>query len=688
MKHSKSQSFLFFCLWCISLNALAITSIQLEADKSWSEQFNIKGLTLSLELTPAGFSLKGRALQLELPAPIGIVTNLVVDCPKPQWQQTTYRCDHGEISFDHPLLGHQHVTFSLLVDEQNTLTQLTLNELRLGEGKLSLEGVKQAEQWRISMEAEAIPISKLQPIIASAANEELSSTLNKWHYQAALTATIDITGNSSEIQSVKADWQSIDTNISNTSASQVSENLSLEGNLSLNLIEEKWQWSTNLELFSGQLYSEPVFLDMSTDPIELSAKGMSDPKWQTITVTDLQFKQGDSTKLSGQVTLLKGQLSALSISLNADDLDSLYRSWLQPFLHGTSVADLTLSGRGHATIQQHDDQYELMTKLDNVDVNDKLNRFSLSGVDSSLAWSNAKEGYANTISWQHARVYAIDIGKAQLNATSLKAGFRLSESTSIPILDGELNINALTIENTNTGLQGGFDGILLPVSMQSLTTALDWPEMHGKLSGVIPNVSYQDEQLKIDGALMVKVFDGTTVIRDLTLNKPLGLLPELSANVDLTDLDLNLITDTFDVGNITGRVSGYIHQLRLLNWQPIQFDSMIATSEDNPGKRMISQRAVDNLTQVGGGASGLISRSFLRFFDDFSYRRLGIKCRLQNGVCHMSGVKQAEQGFYIVQGGGGLPPWIDVIGYTREVDWNELLERIKAVQDSPGPVIE
>jgi hypothetical protein len=84
----------------------------------------------------------------------------------------------------------------------------------------------------------------------------------------------------------------------------------------------------------------------------------------------------------------------------------------------------------------------------------------------------------------------------------------------------------------------------------------------------------------------------------------------------------------------------------------------------------------------------MISRSFLRFFDDFSYKRLGLSCHLRNDVCEMAGIEDAEQGYYIVKGGGGLPPWIDVIGYTRRVDWADLLERIKAVQNSSGPIIE
>ena len=53
----------------------------------------------------------------------------------------------------------------------------------------------------------------------------------------------------------------------------------------------------------------------------------------------------------------------------------------------------------------------------------------------------------------------------------------------------------------------------------------------------------------------------------------------------------------------------------------------------------------------------------------------------------MDGVEQAEQGYYMVKG-GGLPPRINVIGYTRRVDWPELVTRLEAVSNSAGPVVQ
>ncbi|MEX0615769.1 MAG: hypothetical protein WD177_07665, partial [Methylophaga sp.] len=257
----------------------------------------------------------------------------------------------------------------------------------------------------------------------------------------------------------------------------------------------------------------------------------------------------------------------------------------------------------------------------------------------------------------------------------------------LPLLDGGLQISSFNYQYAAAGSHWQFEGLLKPLSMPALTNALGWPEMDGKLSGVIPRVSYQNQQIDIDGALQVKVFDGTAIIKDLQLQSPFGSLPQLRANIEMQQIDLEQLTRTFDFGKISGRLDGNISGLRLSDWQPVQFDARFATSENNPGKRRISQRAVDNLSQIGGGASGIMSRSFLRFFEDFSYDKLGIRCQLNNEVCHMSGIEEDEQGYYIVKG-GGLPPWINVIGYTRRVDWPDLLARLQAVKNSDGPIIE
>lgn len=104
------------------------------------------------------------------------------------------------------------------------------------------------------------------------------------------------------------------------------------------------------------------------------------------------------------------------------------------------------------------------------------------------------------------------------------------------------------------------------------------------------------------------------------------------------------------------------------------------TPDKDPGRRRISQRAIDNLSAAGNGLGTAPSVFFLRFFEDFSYRRLGFSCHLRAEVCHAAGVREwSEEAFLLVEGGG--LPRIDIIGHNRLIDWPELVRRLAASRE-------
>ena len=64
----------------------------------------------------------------------------------------------------------------------------------------------------------------------------------------------------------------------------------------------------------------------------------------------------------------------------------------------------------------------------------------------------------------------------------------------------------------------------------------------------------------------------------------------------------------------------------------------------------------------------------LKFFDEYSYDKLGIRCRLREDVCEMSGIEPAPNGYYIVKGSG--LPRIDIVGNQGRVNWSQLMSSI------------
>jgi hypothetical protein len=157
--------------------------------------------------------------------------------------------------------------------------------------------------------------------------------------------------------------------------------------------------------------------------------------------------------------------------------------------------------------------------------------------------------------------------------------------------------------------------------------------------------------------------------------------------IEIDNLDLQQVTRRFAFGSMQGRLSGFIRDLELENWEPVTFYAWLGTPDGDDSKRRISQKAVSSLASIGGGgATNLLSRSLLRVFDNFGYERLGIGCYLHRGVCQLYGVAAAEQGFYIVKGGG--LPRIDVIGYNPRIDWQILLQRLRRVLATDKAIIQ
>lgn len=185
---------------------------------------------------------------------------------------------------------------------------------------------------------------------------------------------------------------------------------------------------------------------------------------------------------------------------------------------------------------------------------------------------------------------------------------------------------------------------------------------------------------------MLHVFGGYVDVTHLALQHPFGAVPVLATDVHLRHLDLARLTSVFDFGRITGHLDGTIDDLRMVGWKPVAFKASLHTTDD--GGR-ISQRAVNNLTAVGGGglASGLRGM-VLKLFDSFGYSKIALSCTLQGSVCHMSGIKPVNNGNgYLILAGSGLPH-LSVVGHQHEVSWPTLISRLKAAIHSKGPVVE
>jgi hypothetical protein len=455
-----------------------------------------------------------------------------------------------------------------------------------------------------------------------------------------------------------------------------------------------------LALDAGQAYAEPVFLDFAANAAALDFDGVLD--------TDTVRFAADSFTLDhAGVMLARGSaiadftgetlLPQARVRIDSLILASALPAYAQPFLVDSAFRDATGEGTVHGDVEiEAGLPARAALELEGVSFGSETADVSLTGLRGPLRWyDDAARGelagtiddalFESRLAWDSGRLWGLEIGPADLPFATTGRHFRLLRPVTIPVFDGGLAIDTLRVRHAGTAdMYVRFDAAIRPISVALLSRAFGWPEFQGTLEGSIPGLQLRQGEVTLDGALEARVFDGRVSVGELSLRDPLGRYPRLFANVGIANLDLDLITRTFEFGGMTGRLSGYISDLETFDWMPEAFDAFLFTPSDDRSRRRISQRAITNLSSIGGGSGGgvaaVLQGGILRFFDDFGYDRVGVSCRLANDVCIMGGVEPAPGGYYIVKGRG--LPRIDVIGSQTRVAWTTLVRQLATMMES------
>ncbi|HET6633339.1 MAG TPA: hypothetical protein VFG73_11630 [Rhodanobacteraceae bacterium] len=432
-------------------------------------------------------------------------------------------------------------------------------------------------------------------------------------------------------------------------------------------------------LQGGQLLLGPLYAALPDHASQVHLQADFAPG--SVRLSSVRFNDGDALGLRGSMAFTSdGEVTAVDIeAIEArlpQALQRYARSWLQTLGFGDVSSDGLLSGSldysGGAL-------RSFRLNASDLDLADAGGRIAVRGMNGGFDWRASGSRDPTTLAWRGLRLWSLPLGPAHTRWQSRDGMVRLAAPVGIPLLGGQLRLQQLDwspVSRQHLGVSLAVTG----VSMPALSKTLGWPQFQGTLAGAIPALHYHGEQVDLEGGLSLHVFGGFIDVTDLSLQRPFEAAPLLQADIALRDLDLQAVTSTFKVGSMTGRLDGAIKGLRLLAWKPVAFDASLHAD----GGR-ISQRAIDSLSQLGGGLAGGLQSAVLKIFDSFGYSAFGLSCRLQNEVCQMGGIEPVDGGYTIVEGRG--LPHIEVIGHQRAVDWPTLVARLKAASKGGGPTV-
>lgn len=481
---------------------------------------------------------------------------------------------------------------------------------------------------------------------------------------------------------LKLDAQARDLDFTNEAGTVVAEKVAAQ--LGATVWQDKaLELEGELACTSGQTLAGPVLLDFAANPLQLKTKGrMADG---LLELSRLDVAQKNLLTARGAAQLHPGSapfVKHAQLKVSSVQFPAAYTSFLQIALAATDFGTLQASGTARGGVEITDDALgSVNIEIDDLDLEDPQTQFSMSDLRGALRWVPGAEATVEPswIAWSKAQAYGLKGGTAQLDFRASGSGFELTRESRVPIFDGAVVVHSMAARNLigADAAELDFDAHIEPISMPLLSKAFGWPELSGQLAGRIPGLTYRNGLLALNGDLTANVFDGTITGSRFRLREPLGPWPRLYADITARRLDLELVTSTFSIGSITGRLDADMKGLELFNWSPVAFDARLYSTPSDRSPKLISQKAVTSISSIGGGSGGVtkaLQSGVLRFFDRFRYDRIGINCQLRNDVCLMTGVEPRGEGYYIVKGWG--IPRIDIIGNAGRVDWPQLMTQI------------
>ncbi|MGJ8669385.1 MAG: hypothetical protein ACSHXK_07860 [Oceanococcus sp.] len=544
------------------------------------------------------------------------------------------------------------------------------------------------DDWSAEFALQQLQLEHLQTVWPS-----LSSSMSGASSSGMADLSLKLQGDDSGVTQAQLNISLGDAALSNPDSSMATEALNATVNIAMLKRGTRFDLNLHAHLRQGYAYVTPILQDYGEFPAKLDARLSWIPARKELQLKSMRWQQPEvlSFNAQGRITpVLETKVQELQIQLDELSLPGAYSQLLEPLLAGTPVDELDTSGRVNGTLHlQQDRPVSLSLTLQDVHLDDRPRRYAVYGLDGVLNWQSDDQSQTSELAWDGFYLGKLPFGPARWNFTARGNQLQSNQPLRVGFFDGSVLLESLQLSGLGeTSPQLEFQAALQPVSLPLISSALGMPSFPGTLAGQLPLIQYADQTLSMDGAIHVSAFGGRLSIDKLWINEPLGLVPRLRADIALRNLDLAQLTSVFDFGRVEGQLDIDLNNLELENWLPVAFDARLYTSPGDSSRHRISQRAVNNISRVGGGgAVAALTSGFMRYFENFGYKRIGWSCVLRDGVCQMGGTEAAanENGYVIVQGKG--LPRIDVVGHAQRVSWNSLLQQFRAISSGQKPTI-
>jgi hypothetical protein len=299
------------------------------------------------------------------------------------------------------------------------------------------------------------------------------------------------------------------------------------------------------------------------------------------------------------------------------------------------------------------------------------------------AVGEAREG---RLAFERLRVGETEIGATAVPLEVVGDTVVVEAPVEIPLYDGAVVVSDLVLADalgSQRHLEAAVD--LRGLSLERATAELGMPELRGQVDGHFPRVVVRGAQLTTEGASEVEVFGGRAVLEDVSASALRSPYPHLSFTASFDDVDLEQLTQTLELGRITGRLRGELREVELIGSTPVKLLAEVHTVETEGVPQRLTIEAVNNLTLLGTGAdASFLERGLRSFFETYPYEAIGIAVALEGDAFLLRGLERRGDKELFLK--GRWPLRLDIVNAVpgTRVSYEAMTSRIGNLQVRRG----
>ena len=256
---------------------------------------------------------------------------------------------------------------------------------------------------------------------------------------------------------------------------------------------------------------------------------------------------------------------------------------------------------------------------------------------------------------------------------------KVTEPLLIPFFGGRIRLYGVRVDDVVFPTRYDFGVAVEGVDLGRLTRRLVQTEYPGLVDADLGRMTYQNNRLTSKGRAVIRVFGGEIRITNFFAENLASPSRRVGGDITFSNINLEELTRKIAIGKMTGIVRGSLKNFVMEYGEPASF-VLEVESVDAPGvAQRISTDAIQSISILGTGAGSVLNQGITRFFKDYPYSKIGVRCVLNNDQFSVNGTIHEGGKEYLVR--RGFLRGVDVVNQNPDnvISFRDMEERIRRI---------